>query len=64
MISSSTFITLRRRTVDKINKDQKFRNEVIGLAIEVGAIKHEDLLETEDVKLILQAPERGAITTT
>ncbi len=58
MISSSTLVTLRRRVADKICKDPIFLKEVLGLAIEAGAIKHADILEAEDVRKILQAPQR------
>ena len=63
MISAKTLVTLRRRVVDKVCKDPIFLKDVLGVAIETGAIKHTDLLEAEDVQSILQAPERGATTT-
>ena len=54
MISATILTTLRRRIVDKVCKDPIFMKEVLGLAIEAGAIKTADLLTTGEVKELLQ----------
>jgi hypothetical protein len=56
MITKDTKKTLRRRITDKLCKDEKFLNEMIGAAIEIGGIKHTDILNTKDIRKILGLP--------
>lgn len=53
-ISTDVLNTLRRRTTDKMCKDKDFLKEVLGVAIESGAIKTNDILSIADIKAILQ----------
>ena len=47
-------VTLRRRITDKLCKDEKFLDEMIGAAIEVGGIKHTDILTNKEIIEILE----------
>ncbi len=56
MINTDKMITIRRRITDKLCKDSTFLAQVAGLAIEEGAIKHTDILNTTEIFTILDAP--------
>ncbi len=56
MLTTNKMITIRRRITDKLCKDDTFLSSVAGLAIEEGAIKHTDILDTSEIRTLLNAP--------
>lgn len=57
MEQKDKLITLRRRINDKMCKNPEFLKSVVSFTIEEGAIKHTDILTTEEIKEILNAPK-------
>ncbi len=53
MLPENKTTTLRRRTVDKMCKNPNFLKQVLGLAIEQGAINYSDIITAEEAKTIL-----------
>lgn len=49
--------TIRRRITDKMCKNPEFLKSIVGFTIEEGLIKHSDLLTTDEIREILNAPK-------
>ena len=53
-VTSEVIVTLRRRLVDKICKDNFFAINLIGFAMRKGKIRYNDLMTEEEAKLLTQ----------
>ena len=53
-VTSEVIVTLRRRLVDKICKDNFFAIILIGFAMRKGKIRYNDLMTEEEAKLLTQ----------
>lgn len=53
-VTSEVIITLRRRLVDKICKDNFFALNLIGFAMRKGKIRYNDLMTEDEAKLLTQ----------
>lgn len=52
VVTSENILTLRRRLVDKLCKDNLFAITVIGFAMRKGKIRYNDLMTEEEAKLL------------
>ena len=54
IISSEVVLTLRRRLVDKLCKDNFFAIVMIGFAMRKGKIRYNDLMSEDEAKILTQ----------